>query len=54
MEDGCAVGALSLVNNNCKEFGIYVGIPARRIRERSRNLLEHEKALISSKREQSQ
>lgn len=39
LEKGVAVGALSLVNRNCAEFGIYAGNPAKRIKERSRNLL---------------
>lgn len=44
---GCAVGALSLVNRDCKEFMIYSGNPAKPIKERSRNLLELEKQLIT-------
>lgn len=47
LEDGVAVGALSLVTTHCAAFGIYAGIPARRISERSRNLLEVERALAS-------
>ncbi|WP_180128960.1 acyltransferase [Rhodoferax sp. BLA1] len=39
LEDGVAVGALSLVNRDCKAFGIYAGNPARRISERKRDLL---------------
>lgn len=42
LEDGVAVGALSLVNKDCKAFGIYFGNPARRIKERKRDLLELE------------
>jgi len=42
IEDGVAVGALSLVNKSCKEFGIYAGIPVKRITERKRDLLRHE------------
>lgn len=43
LEDGVAVGALSLVNKNCLAFGIYAGTPARRIKERKRDLLEKER-----------
>lgn len=39
LEEGVAVGALSLVTRNCTAFGIYAGNPARRIRERKRDLL---------------
>lgn len=43
IEDGAAIGALSLVTKNCEEFGIYIGTPAKKIKERKRNLLELEK-----------
>lgn len=42
LAEGVAVGALSLVNRDCDSFGVYAGIPARRIKERKRNLLVHE------------
>lgn len=45
LEDGVAVGSLSLVSKNCAAFGIYSGVPARRIGERKRDLLELEKQL---------
>lgn len=45
LEEGVAVGALSLVNRSCAAFGIYAGIPARRVAERSRDLLELERRL---------
>jgi dTDP-4-amino-4,6-dideoxy-D-glucose acyltransferase len=48
--EGCAVGALSLVTQNCVPFGIYAGVPARLVRKRSQQLLECEKALCASKR----
>lgn len=40
--EGVAVGAMSLVNRHLEPFGVYVGIPARRIRERSRHMLRRE------------
>jgi len=43
LEEGVAVGALSLVNRRCEAFGVYAGNPARRIKDRSRELLEMEK-----------
>ena len=47
LEAGAAVGALSLVKNKeiCRSFGIYAGVPARRIGERKQDLLELEKQL---------
>lgn len=48
IEEGVAVGALSLVTKDCEAFGIYAGNPARRIKERSRDLLELEAAFLSN------
>jgi len=45
LEEGVAVGALSLVDKSCTAFGIYAGIPAVRRKERMRDLLEVEAAL---------
>ena len=45
LEEGVAVGALSLVNENCKAFGIYAGVLAIRIGERKRDLLAFENEL---------
>ncbi len=49
LEDGVALGALSLVNKDCKAFGIYAGNPVKRIKDRKRNLLILEKKFILSK-----
>ncbi|WP_374090223.1 hypothetical protein [Methylomicrobium lacus] len=46
--DGAAVGALSLIQKDCKAFGTYAGIPAKFIKERKRNLLELEKAFLAN------
>lgn len=51
LEDGVAVGALSLVNRNCEAFGIYAGNPVRRVKERKRDLLELEQRFMASKRQ---
>ena len=48
LEEGVAVGAMSLVKKDCKSFEIYVGVPAKRIGERKRDLLELGKNLINS------
>lgn len=50
LEEGVAVGALSLVTKRCKAFGIYSGIPARRIKERKRDLLDLENSYYSNLR----
>lgn len=49
LEEGAAVGALSLVHKNCDAFGVYAGSPARKIKERKRDLLEVEKHFLESK-----
>jgi hypothetical protein len=40
------VGAKSLVTKSLDEWGIYSGIPTKRIKERSRDLLAFEKEFI--------
>ncbi|MCD6250965.1 MAG: acyltransferase [Psychrobacter sp.] len=45
IKEGVAIGALSLVTKNCEAFGVYIGTPAKKIKERKRNLLELEKTL---------
>ena len=47
VNDGAVVGALSLVTQDCEEFYIYKGNPAKKLMPRSRRLLDHEKDLIS-------
>ena len=48
LEEGVAVGALSLVQKNCQAFGIYAGTPAKRIKERKRDLLKIEQRFITA------
>jgi len=45
--EGAAVGALSLVTKDCGEFGIYAGNPAKRIKERKRDLLDLEQCFLA-------
>src|SRR5258708_1041883 len=48
LEVGASVGALSLVNKNVPEFAVVAGVPCRVIGERSRRLLEVEKAFLAA------
>lgn len=48
IEEGVAVGALSLVSKNCQAFGIYSGVPSKRIKERKRGLLNIEEDFMRS------
>ncbi|WP_336242272.1 acyltransferase [Enterobacter cloacae] len=45
--DGAAIGALSLVKDNCDNFYIYAGNPLKKIKQRTQNLLKKEKLLVS-------
>ena len=40
IHQGSAIGALSFVNKDIDEWGIYAGVPAKRIKERSKKILE--------------
>ncbi len=40
--EGCSIGAMSLCNKSMDPWGIYAGIPAKRIKERSKKLLDLE------------
>lgn len=48
LEEGAAIGSLSLVVKNCESFGVYIGVPAKKIKNRNRKLLDLEKKLISA------
>lgn len=43
LAEGCSVGAMTLVNKSTQPWGIYVGNPAKRVKERKKDLLELEK-----------
>ena len=44
--EGCSVGAMSLVHKSTEPWGIYLGNPARRIKDRKKDLLELEKKFL--------
>ncbi|MDM1706955.1 acyltransferase [Thiopseudomonas alkaliphila] len=47
LEEGCSVGAMALVNKSTQPWGIYVGNPARRVKERKQDLLALEKEFLA-------
>ena len=47
VSEGCASGALTVLTKSTDPWGIYVGNPARRIKERSRGLLTHEASYLA-------
>lgn len=48
LHEGAAVGALSLVHDDCEEFKIYSGIPAKILKDRKKELKNLESKLIKS------
>lgn len=49
VEEGCSIGAMTLVNKSTRPWGIYTGNPAKRIKERKKDLLESEKQFLLEK-----
>ncbi|MEE1652439.1 acyltransferase [Brachymonas sp. J145] len=45
LADGCSVGAMTLVASSTEPWGIYVGNPARRLKDRKRDLLDLERKM---------
>ncbi|MFM6152712.1 MAG: acyltransferase [Sphaerospermopsis kisseleviana] len=48
IEEGVAIGALSLVSKNCQSFTIYAGSPIKRIAPRKQDLIEVEKSFLET------
>ncbi len=44
--EGCSIGAMSLINHSTEPWGIYHGIPAKRVKARKRDLLLLEKKFL--------
>lgn len=44
--EGCSVGAMSLVHKSAEPWGVYVGVPAKRIKNRKKNILELERQFL--------
>jgi dTDP-4-amino-4,6-dideoxy-D-glucose acyltransferase len=49
LEEGAAIGALSLVKKNCQSFSLYMGAPAKRIMSRKKALLKLEEEFMTRK-----
>lgn len=50
--EGTAVGSMSLVNKSLDDWGIYAGIPCRRIKDRKKDLLRLEQQMYTETGEQ--
>ncbi|MFM5058008.1 acyltransferase [Aeromonas caviae] len=46
LHEGVVVGALSMVTKDCEVFGVYVGTPAKKIKNRQKKLLSLERNLL--------
>ncbi len=46
--EGCSVGAMSLITKDTDPWGVYIGIPAKRIKERKKDLLVLEKKFLKT------
>ena len=46
--EGCSVGALTLVTKSTEAWGIYVGNPAKKVKERKKDLLRLEEIYLST------
>lgn len=47
MAEGCAVGAMSMLTKSTDPWGVYFGIPAKRIKNRKKDLLKLEELYLS-------
>ena len=46
IKQGSSVGALSLVNKDLEDWGVYFGIPVKKIKDRQKNILKLEKEFL--------
>ena len=49
--EGCSIGAMTLVQKELPPWGIYVGVPCKRLKERKKGLLEIEKQFLREQQE---
>lgn len=44
--EGASVGSMSLINKSLDPWGVYVGIPCKKMKDRKKRLLDFEKSLL--------
>jgi len=49
--EGCSIGSMTLVQKELLPWGIYVGIPCRRLKERKKGLLTLEKKFLQEQKQ---
>jgi acetyltransferase-like isoleucine patch superfamily enzyme len=47
LEEGSSIGAMSLVTRSTEPWSVYLGIPARKIKDRARDMLDLEAAYLA-------
>lgn len=47
IHEGTSVGSMSLVNRSLDSWGMYVGIPCRRLKDRNKGLLDKEREFLA-------
>ena len=47
--EGCSFGSMTMISKSTEPWGIYIGTPAKRIKDRDKGLLEYEKKLTGGK-----
>ncbi len=47
LNQGACIGSLSLIKNDCEPFYVYAGVPAKKVKKRSNNLLVLEKEFLN-------
>lgn len=48
IHEGTSVGSMSLINQSLDSWGMYVGIPCRRLKDRKKDLLEKKKKFMEN------
>lgn len=48
LAEGCSIGAMSMVTKSTEPWFVYFGIPAKKIKERKKDLIEMEAAYLES------
>lgn len=46
IEEGTAIGAMSLIKNSTEKWSIYIGVPAKKLKDRKKDSLELEKQFL--------
>ena len=48
MADGCSLGAMSMLTKSTEGWGVYFGVPAKRMKDRRKDLLQLEQEYLNS------